>query len=171
MGKVRAPPARPALLGWWGCGEIGNPARISPTSLQRETRGKLVPIYFFYRSQLPERVDPTPHNFNSFSRAEPKLSVLAFKIRILCQKLVIICATCAEVDLVVLAFKISSLRRKLFIICATRAEVNLGVLAFKISILRRKLVIICATRAEVDLGILAFKISILRRILVIICAT
>ena len=73
---------------------------------------------------MPERVDPTPHNFNSFSRAEPKLGVLAFKISILCQKSVIMCATCAEVDLVVLAFEISILRHKLVIICATRAEVN-----------------------------------------------
>ena len=48
---------------------------------------------------------------NSFSRAEPKFGVLAFKISILCQKLVIICATRAEVDLGVLAFKINILRR------------------------------------------------------------
>ena len=39
-----------------------------------------------------------------------------------------------EAKLGVLAFKISILRQKLVIICATRAGANLGVLAFKIRV-------------------------------------
>ena len=47
----------------------------------------------------------------------------------------------------VLACKISVLRQKLVIICATRVGANLSDLDCKIIILRRKLVIISATRA------------------------
>ena len=65
----------------------------------------------------------TPHSFNSLS--------------------------CAEANLGVLAFKINVLRQKLVIICVTRAGANLGVLAFKIKVLRKKLVIIYATLAGV----------------------
>ena len=52
----------------------------------------------------------TPHSFNSLS--------------------------CAGANLGVLAFKISVLRQELVIVCATRAGVNLGHLAFQINILR-----------------------------------
>ena len=61
------------------------------------------------------------------------------------QKLVIICAI-PEVNLSVLGFKIGILRQKLVIICATLAGVNLRVLAFKLSVLRQKLVITCVTK-------------------------
>ena len=71
---------------------------------------------------MPLRVDPSPHNFNSLSRAGAKLGVLACKISILRQKLVIICATRAGANLGVLVFKSSALRQKLVIICATRAR-------------------------------------------------
>ena len=47
----------------------------------------------------------------------------------------------------VLAFKIGVLRQKLVIICATRSGAKLGVLEFKISVLSQKLVITFATRA------------------------
>ena len=50
--------------------------------------------------------------------------------------------TRAEAILSVLAYKISILRQKLVIICATPAGANLGVLACKISVLRQNLVII-----------------------------
>ena len=52
-----------------------------------------------------------------------------------------------EANLGVLACKIRVLRQKLVIICATRAGAILGVLACKISVLLQKRVIICATRA------------------------
>ena len=64
----------------------------------------------------------TPHSFNSLS--------------------------CAEANVCVLEFKISVLRQKLIFICATRTGANLGNSAFKISVLRQELVIICATRGE-----------------------
>ena len=86
--------------------------------------------------QLPDRVDPPPHNFNSLSGAETKFGVLGFEFSILRQKLVIICATHS-----VSACKISVLHQKLVMICVTRAGANLGVLASKISVLPQKLVI------------------------------
>ena len=67
-----------------------------------------------------------PHSFNSLSCAGENLGVLALKISVLRQKLVIIYATCAGEKLGVLAFKISVLRQKLVIICAIRAGANLG---------------------------------------------
>ena len=54
--------------------------------------------------------DPTPHNFNSISCAGVNLGVLAAKISVFRQKLVIICATRARPKLRVFAFKISVLR-------------------------------------------------------------
>ena len=59
----------------------------------------------------------------------------------------------------VLAFKIRVLRQKLVIICTTRAGENLGVLADKISVLRKKIVI-CPTSAVAYLSDLPFKIYI-----------
>ena len=53
--------------------------------------------------------------------------VLAFKISVLRQKVVIICATRAGANLRVLP-------QKLVIICATRAGANLDVLACKLSV-------------------------------------
>ena len=50
-----------------------------------------------------------------------------------------------------LAFKISVLRQKLVIICATRPGAILGVLECKIRVLGQKLVIICATHAGSNL--------------------
>ena len=64
-----------------------------------------------------------------------------------------ICATRAGANLVILACKISVLRQKLVIISANRAEANLGVLECKISVLRQKIGIICATREGAILGI------------------
>ena len=72
----------------------------------------------------------TPQNFNSLSCAGANLGVLAFKISVLRQKLVIIFTTCAGAKLGVLGFKISVLRQKLVIICAIRAGANLVVLKF-----------------------------------------
>ena len=51
-------------------------------------------------------------------------------------------------NLGVLASKISVLRQKLVINCATRVGANLGVLACKVSVLRKKLVIVRATARE-----------------------
>ena len=61
------------------------------------------------------------------------------------------------VNLGVLAFQINISLQKLVILCATRAEVNLGVLGFKISILRQELVI-SATNAGLNLDVLTLKI-------------
>ena len=47
----------------------------------------------------------------------------------------------------VFSFKISILPQKLVIICATRTGAHLGVLEFKINVLRQELVNICATLA------------------------
>ena len=47
----------------------------------------------------------------------------------------------AGANLGVLACKISVLRQKLVIICANRAAVNFGVLAFKISVLRQNMLV------------------------------
>ena len=77
---------------------------------------------------MPLRVDPSPHNLNSLSRAGENLGVLGCKISVFRQKLVI---------------------------SATRAWTNFGVLACKIIVLRQKLVIICATRAGAILGLWA----------------
>ena len=72
----------------------------------------------------------------------------AFKIRVLCQKLVIIYATRAGATLGVLGFKIKSftskirfrvLRQKFVIFCTTRAGAKLRVLGFKISVSRQKI--------------------------------
>ena len=52
----------------------------------------------------------TPHSFNSLSCAGANLGVLAFKISVLRQKLVIICATRAGAKFGILAFQISVLR-------------------------------------------------------------
>ena len=48
----------------------------------------------------------------------------------------------------ILAFKIRVLRQKLVIICATRAGANLRVSEFKISVLRQKLVIVPLVREQ-----------------------
>ena len=56
----------------------------------------------------------TPHSFNPLSCEGANLGVLAFKISVLSQELVIICATC-EVS------KLSVIRQKLVIICANSA--------------------------------------------------
>ena len=55
-------------------------------------------------------------------------------INILRQKLFML--SCAGANLGVLAFKISVLRQKLVIICATRAGAKFSILAFKIGVLR-----------------------------------
>ena len=81
---------------------------------------------FFYPRQMPLKVDPSPHNFNSLSGAGANLGGLACKISVLRQK---------------------------FVISATRAGTILSVLACKISVLRHKLVIIYAIRAGVILGV------------------
>ena len=65
---------------------------------------------------MPLRVDPSPHNFNSLSRAGANLGVLECKISVLRQKLDIICATRAAANLGVLAFRFSDLRQKIVII-------------------------------------------------------
>ena len=95
--------------------------------------------------------------------------MLEVKIRILCQKFVIICATRAGAILRVLACKISVLRQKLDIFMPLVRE-KCSVLACKISILRQKIVIICVTRAGDNFSVLACKISVLRQKLVVICA-
>ena len=59
---------------------------------------------------MPLRVDPSPHNFNSLSRARANFGFLACKISVLSQKIVIICATRAGGNLGVLEAKISVLR-------------------------------------------------------------
>ena len=87
--------------------------------------------------------------------AGANLGVLAFKISILRQKLVIFCATCTRAILSVLACKISALRQKLVITCATRARANSGILACKIGVLCQKLV-----RVGPKIYVLALKISI-----------
>ena len=62
-----------------------------------------------------------------------------------------------EADLGVLAYKISVLTQKLVILCATSAGANLDNLAFKIYILSQKLVTICATRAGPNLALQPLK--------------
>ena len=57
-------------------------------------------------------------------------------------------------------FKIYMLRQKLIIICATYAGRNLSVELFKIIIFKNE---ICATPAGANLGVLSLKISVLRQ--------
>ena len=55
--------------------------------------------------------------------AEPNFPILAFKIRILRQKLVISCTTCAAANLGFLAFKKKILRQELVAICTYFVEI------------------------------------------------
>ena len=56
-----------------------------------------------------------PHSFNSLSCAGENLGVLAAKIRVWRQKIVIICAIRAGANLRVLMFKISVLEAKIIV--------------------------------------------------------
>ena len=95
-----------------------------------------------------------------------------FNISVLCQKLLIFCATRAGAILGELVFIINILRQKLVTIVSSCLQVNLishylnslscartslRALASKIRILIKKLVIFCPTRARKNLGILQYK--------------
>ena len=65
-----------------------------------------------------------------------------FKISVLRQKSVILCATGAAANLRVLPIKISALRQKLVTIYATGSGANLRVSPFKIRVFTSKLIIL-----------------------------
>ena len=65
-------------------------------------------VFFLNRRQMISiESATTPHSFNSLSCVGANLGILAFKISVLRQKLVIMCATRAGEILSILAFKIS----------------------------------------------------------------